>query len=90
MKHTGTRKMKQDGVKTVTITVTVNEKPVKFKDHAVTGMKIKETAISQGLKIHDDLVLFKVNPNCCLRQIRDNETITLHEAARFCAVTPDH
>ncbi len=88
MKNAGTQDVKGRHLKTVTITV--NDRPITFQEHKATGMEIKETAITQGLKIHSDLVLFKVNPNCCLKQIRDTETVTLHEAARFCAVTPDH
>lgn len=88
MKHAGAQKTQ--GCRSKTITIMINEKPVTFQEHNVTGMEIKETAITQGLKIHNDLVLFKMNPNCCLKQIRDNETVILHEAACFCAVAPDH
>jgi hypothetical protein len=68
-----------------TITVTVNERPITFTKHKVTGLEIKQTAIQQGLAIQEDFVLFEVKGNSPLKQIGDCETIALHEGQKFCA-----
>ncbi|MHC5777954.1 multiubiquitin domain-containing protein [Nostoc sp.] len=71
------------------ITVTVNERPVNFSQHKVTGLEIKQTAIKQGVAIQEDFVLFEVKGNSPLKQIGDCETITLHEGQKFRATAPD-
>ena len=71
------------------ITVTVNEKPVVFQQHRVTGVEIKTTAIAQGVSIQQDFVLFEVKGAGHLKQISDDEVVTLHEHAQFRAVAPD-
>lgn len=71
------------------ITVTVNERPVNFSQHKVTGLEIKQAAIKQGVAIQEDFVLFEVKGNSPLKQIGDCETITLHEGQKFRATAPD-
>lgn len=72
-----------------TITVTVNERPVTFSQHKVTGLEIKQTAIKQGVGIQEDFVLFEVKGNSSLKQVGDCETVTLHEGQQFRATAPD-
>lgn len=72
-----------------TITVTVNERPVTFSNHKVTGLEIKQVAIKQCVAIQEDFVLFEVKCDSQLEQIGDCETITLHEGQRFRATAPD-
>ncbi len=78
----------KNGAKTTTIIV--NEKySVTMQGHKATGMEIKEAAIAQGAPIQKDFNLFRVNPGDNLKQIRDDESVTLHEGERFRAVTTD-
>ncbi len=73
-----------------TTTVIVNEKySVTMQGHKATGMEIKEAAIAQGAPIQKDFNLFRVNPGDNLKQIRDDESVALHEGERFRAVTTD-
>lgn len=70
------------------VTVTVNNRDVKFPTHKTTGMEIKTTAISQGVPIQPDFALFEEKGGN-LKPIGDTETVTLHPNQRFRAVTPD-
>ncbi len=72
-----------------TIIITVNERPVTFTEHKVTGLEIKQAAIKQGVAIQEDFVLFEVKCDSPLKQIGDCETITLHEGQKFRATAPD-
>lgn len=71
-----------------TITVTVNEQPVTFTEHQVTGAQIKSSAIAQGVHIQPDFTLFEVKPNG-LQAIGDNDRVKLHLHQSFRAVAPD-
>jgi hypothetical protein len=71
------------------IIVAVNEKPVVFQQHRVTGAEIKATAIAQGVSIQQDFVLFEVKGAGHLKQIGDEEIATRHEHAQCRAVAPD-
>jgi hypothetical protein len=73
-----------------TTMIIVNEKySVTIQGHKATGMEIKEAAIAQGAPIQKDFNLFRINPGDNLKQVRDDETVTLHEGERFRAVTTD-
>jgi Multiubiquitin len=72
-----------------TITVFVNEHPVKFHQHEATGAQIKAAAIAQGVKIQSDFTLFEKREHHPLKQIGDQEKVTLHEHEKFRAVAPD-
>ncbi len=72
-----------------TITVILNEHPVNFSEHKVTGLEIKQTAIHQGVAIQPDFVLFEVKGDAPLKQIGDAEVLTLHKGQIFRAVAPD-
>lgn len=80
--------VEKQGAKTTTIIV--NEKySVIIQGHKATGMDIKEAAIAQGAPIKTDFNLFRVNPGNNLKQVRDDETVALHEGEHFRAVTTD-
>lgn len=72
-----------------TITVTLNEHPVTFPEHKVTGLEIKQAAIHQGIAIQPDFVLFEVKGEAPLKQLADTEAVTLHKGQIFRAVAPD-
>jgi hypothetical protein len=72
------------------ITVKVNNHPVTFHRRRVTGLEIKETAITQGVAISKDGVLYAMKPDGELGPvIRDNERVTLRSCEEFRCVTPD-
>jgi hypothetical protein len=71
------------------ITVSVNERPVVFHQHRVTGAEIKATAIAQKVPIQQDFALFEVKGPGQLRQIGDDEVVELHQHEKFRAVAPD-
>lgn len=70
-------------------TVTVNERPVTFSEHKVTGLELKQAAIKQGVAIQVDFVLFEVRGDAPLKQIGDGDGINLHPKQVFRAVAPD-
>jgi Multiubiquitin len=71
------------------VTVTVNGRAVTFTDHKATGLEIKTTAVRQGVPIQTDFVLFEVKGGQPLKQVGDQETVTLHKNQAFRAVAPD-
>lgn len=72
-----------------TIRVTVNYKPVEFKNRKVTGLEIKETAIAQGVGIELDFVLFlKLGPKQ-RKVIGDTDPVRLREDQKFEAIPHD-
>jgi len=77
----------EDKVKT--ITVAVNTKPVEFKLHKATGAEIKATAISQGVRIQQDFLLFEIREHAPLKPIRDDEIVELRDGLKFRATAPD-
>ncbi len=73
-----------------TITIKVNNKPVQFTKRRVTGLEIKETAITQGVKIDLGCVLYHVKPDGGLGPaIRDDQCVTLKHCDTFSCVAPD-
>jgi hypothetical protein len=71
------------------VTVSVNERDVVFTDHKATGAEIKTTAIAQGVPIQPDFSLFEVKGQGNLKQVGDEEEVTLHPNQKFRAVAPD-
>lgn len=71
------------------VTVKVNNKPVTFPDHKVTGLEIKQTAIQQGVAIQEDFNLFRVKGGGKLDPVADDERVTLHKDEEFRATAPD-
>lgn len=72
-----------------TVAVNVNNHSVVFPERKVTGLKIKETAISQGVAISEDFNLFQVKHDGRLDPVSDDQTLELHEHDEFRAVAPD-
>jgi len=72
-----------------TVTVTVNEQPVKLDGHRATGAEIKAAAISQGAHILQNFVLQEELPNGTSRIVGDNDEVHLREHLRFTAIAPD-
>lgn len=69
--------------------VTVNTKPVPMEDHRVTGLQIKEAAISAGVEIEADFQLSIRRPNGKFEVIGDDEVVTINRTSEFRAVAPD-
>jgi len=72
-----------------TVTVTVNEQPVKLHGHTATGAQIKAAAIAQGVHIQQNFVLQEELPNGSSRIVGDNDEVHLREHLRFTAIAPD-
>lgn len=71
-----------------TITITVNKKPVEMEDRRVTGLEIKQAAITQGIKIQPDFQLALVEPRG-EKIIGDNDEVTLTKHSTFVATAGD-
>jgi hypothetical protein len=71
------------------ITITVNFKPVTMPGRHATGLEIKQVAISQGVNIKVDFVLFRDKGHGRRDPIRDEERIELHRGEKFEAVPGD-
>jgi len=72
-----------------TVTVTVNEQPVKLHGRTATGAEIKAAAIAQGVHIQQNFVLQEELPNGTSRVIGDDDQVHLREHLRFTAIAPD-
>jgi hypothetical protein len=71
------------------VSVTVNEKPVVFQRPDTTGAEIKSTAAAQGVAIQRDFALFAVKDAGLLKQVGDDDLVSLQGQERFRAVAPD-
>jgi hypothetical protein len=70
------------------VTVKVNNKPVTVTGPRLTGLEIKEAAVSQGVDIEVDFQLAEVTEKG--RVIIGNaELITVNKHSRFIATAPD-
>ena len=68
------------------ITVKVNSKPVHLDSSELTGLEIKNAAISQGVEIQEDFLLtLEAGKNHPARTIGDDETITVDKHFEFTA-----
>jgi hypothetical protein len=72
-----------------TVTVTVNEQPVRLEGKTATGAQIKSAAIAQGVLIQQNFVLQEELPNGTSRVIGDNDVVHLRPHLRFTAIAPD-
>lgn len=79
----------KDRDKEKTITIIVNEQPVRFDHKTATGAEIKAAAISQGVHIQPNFVLQEELPNGTSRIVGDGDKVHLHEHLGFTAITPD-
>jgi hypothetical protein len=71
------------------VTITVNEQPVRLEGDKATGARIKAAAIEQGVHIQQNFVLQEELPNGTSQIIGDNDEIHLREHLRFTAIAPD-
>jgi len=71
------------------VTITVNNRVVNLPDHQLTGLAIKQAAITQGVPIDLDFLLYRMNPGGPLKQIGDQETVTLHDREALRATAAD-
>jgi len=72
-----------------TVTVLVNEQPVKLHGRSATGAAIKAAAIEQGVRIQQNFVLQEELPNGTSKIIGDDDRVHLREHLRFTAIAPD-
>lgn len=72
------------------LTVKVNNQPVRFTQRAVTGLEVKQTAINQGVAIDVGCVLYRIKPEGGLGPaIGDQERLHLRHCDEFRCVAPD-
>jgi len=72
-----------------TVTITVNEQPVKLRRDSATGAEIKAVAIEQGVQIQQNFVLQEELPNGTSRIVGDKDRVKLRDHLRFTALAPD-
>lgn len=82
-------KDKKEGHGNHTVTITVNEQPVKLRGDSATGAEIKAAAIAQGVQIQQNFVLQEELPNGTSRIVGDKDKVKLREHLRFTALAPD-
>jgi hypothetical protein len=69
-----------------TVNVTVNNKRVVLPGHRVTGLEVKEAAISQGVDIQLDFILtLEARDGQPARTIDDDDTVMVTEHSVFTA-----
>ena len=71
------------------VTITVNEAPVDILGPQVTGLQIKEAAISQGVPIELTFVLSEELPHHRTRIVGDADVVTVNQTSRFLAIAND-
>lgn len=71
------------------VTIFVNNSPVHIRHREVTGLKIKEAAIAQGVNIDLDFQLWRLEGSHKRVQITDEEKTEVHDEERFAANAPD-
>ncbi|WP_238006121.1 multiubiquitin domain-containing protein [Dactylosporangium sp. AC04546] len=71
-----------------TVQVTVNNQPVGLPDRELTGLKIKQIAIEQGVAIQPNFQLSVKHGNR-YEVVGDTDTLKVHRNQEFLAVAPD-
>ena len=74
---------------THTVTITVNEQAIDILGPRVTGLQIKEAAISQGVPMDVNFILSEELPNNRTRIIGDDDVVTVNSRSRFLAIAND-
>lgn len=72
-----------------TVTVHVNERPVRLLKKAVTGLEIKEAAIAQGVPIELDFILVEELGGDRTKTIGDNDLVHVTDKTQFLANSGD-
>jgi len=80
----------EEQAKKLHIVVEVNHHKVSFAHRRVSGLGIKQAAISQGVNIQLDFCLFRVLKNGHQDPVEDSKVVSLRPGLKFSAVTPDH
>lgn len=70
------------------VVIHVNELPVRTPQR-VTGLEIKQAAISQGVPIQADFVLSEELSDHKTKIVGDQDVVHVNEHSRFVAVAPD-
>ena len=74
----------------LSLTIKVNEQPVKMDKRKATGLEIKQAAISQGVSIQVDFVLFKLDAEGNNGPaLPDDRVLKLSDCDAFKCVSPD-
>lgn len=77
-------------VKSLSLTIKVNKKPVKVAKRRLTGLEIKQAAIDQGVNIKVSFVLYELKKDGDMGPaIPDDKKVTLHDCDEFRCVAPD-
>jgi hypothetical protein len=71
------------------VTISVNGADVVLADHKTTGAAIKQAAISAGVPIQPDFVLYARRGSTEYTKVDDDEVVTVHPSEQFRAVAPD-
>ena len=92
--ESGTKIHFKDGpvlrVRITSVTVKVNNNPVRFTKRVVTGLEVKQTAIAQGVSIDVGCVLYRLKKGGGLGPaIGDQDRIALKQCDEFRCVAPD-
>jgi hypothetical protein len=72
------------------VTITVNGADVVLPDHKTTGAAIKQAAITAGVPIQPDFVLYaRRGSSTEYTKVDDGQVVTVHSSEQFRAVAPD-
>jgi hypothetical protein len=66
-----------------------NKKPILLPKERISGLEIKQEAISQGFAIQPTYVLFQVKNRNHRTVIGDTDTVQIHDGIEFAAVADD-
>lgn len=76
--------------KAPSLTIKVNNKPVKATKRRLTGLEIKQAAIDQGVNIKVSFVLYELKKDGDMGPaIPDDKEVALHDCDEFRCVAPD-
>jgi len=73
----------------VAVVIHVNDKPVLLHERRLTGMDIKQAAITQGVPIQANFVLMKDLGGGRTEVVGDHDKVTVNKESRFVAVHAD-
>jgi len=72
-----------------TVEITVNFNRVVMNTRKATGLQIKTAAISQGVNIKADFILYEIKDGKRRNRIADDKQVELHPGEKFEAVPDD-
>jgi hypothetical protein len=72
-----------------TVEIAVNFNRVVMNTRKATGLQIKTAAISQGVNIKSDFILYEINDGKRRNRIGDDKQVELHPGEKFEAVPDD-